>query len=106
MIGITMASLSTSTVSCTLTNWLGYSNSSALAKLARNWKVPVVVLMVLSTVARLPSASLVRPVRSKADAGKTAPACVRFRIGSRSSSGSENSTEIGCIWLISTRPLA
>ena len=73
---------------------------------ARSLIVPVVGSIWLSKVCRVPSAILLAPLRSSAVAGRTAPACSRFEIACRLSSGTVNRTLIGCNCVITTRPLA
>ena len=74
--------------------------------MARSLTVPVVVSIWLSSVASVPVASLrdVGPVIGLARVS-VAPARSRCMTAGRLSSGTENITEIGCIWVITTMPV-
>ncbi len=98
--GTTVASLTVSTSSRTLTNWLGNRLSSLLSKMARSLTVPVVVSMTLSVVSSLPTPSSVFCARSSTRASSAAPAFRRARTCGSVSSGMVKSTEIGCTWMM------
>ncbi len=88
------------------TNWPGHSLCSGFGKEAFIWTVPVVVSIWLLTSVSVPSPSSSVPVRGKAFATSGFLAVESARLVSwTASSGNVNSTEIGSIWLITTRPV-
>ena len=89
-----------------LTNWFAKQRLVGIVEDARSLTVPVVVSIWLSTVSRVPVASLVVPVRSKAVTASAAPARIRRITAGRSSSGNVKMTEIGCSCVMTTMPPA
>ena len=87
----------------TLANWPGHSVPSALGNTARARKVPLSVLIWLSTTSSSPSlASTLLPPRALSCTG-TLPALRAWRTAPSSRSGRLNSTWIGCTWVRVTR---
>ena len=104
VVGIVNTDSKVLTCNLMLTNWLGNKLPSALANSAFSLIVPVAASMLLSVVLTLPVASWLRSSRSQASTTSgSVPLSLRLICG-KLASGMANTTLIGCVCVMLTKP--